>query len=112
MTAKPARLGPVSTTVRKVKEMDLSVESMAQKNANTAHRLKAVAEATKAWERAPVHVKAMAGAYVGPLLDAIYWIDHDLGILKEEARKQREALEVLIVGVAAMQPGDDEGTRL
>lgn len=31
----------------------------------------ALAEAVRAWEGAPMHVKAMAGAYVGPMLQVL-----------------------------------------
>lgn len=41
-------------------------------------RQKAVLGAAKAWQGAPGHVKAMAGAYVGPLLDAIILMGREL----------------------------------
>lgn len=40
---------------------------MAPKNDRQA----AVSEAVKAWAAAPMHIKAMAGAYVGPILAAL-----------------------------------------
>jgi hypothetical protein len=39
---------------------------------------KAVAEAAAAWAKAPAHVRAMAGAYVGPLLAALMAINEEL----------------------------------
>lgn len=45
-------------------------------------RLAAVAEAAKAWDGAPLHIKAMAGAYVGPLLEAIKAISEELDKIK------------------------------
>jgi hypothetical protein len=37
-----------------------------------------VGEAGAAWATAPIHVRAMAGAYVAPLLAAIQRIDEEL----------------------------------
>ena len=51
---------------------------MAPKN----DRQKAVSEAVKAWAAAPMHIKAMAGAYVGPLLEAIKAISEELDKIK------------------------------
>jgi hypothetical protein len=39
---------------------------------------KAVAAAAAAWAKAPAHVRAMAGAYVGPLLAALMAINEEL----------------------------------
>lgn len=41
-------------------------------------RLAAVEAAAKAWEGAPLHIKAMAGAYVGPLLKALQAISAEM----------------------------------
>lgn len=41
-------------------------------------RRTAVAQAEKAWAQAPGHIRAMAGAYVGPLLDALRAIGGEL----------------------------------
>jgi hypothetical protein len=43
----------------------------------------AVAAAGAAWAKAPVHIKAMAGAYVGPLLEAITAMNQELQSIKE-----------------------------
>ncbi len=51
---------------------------MAPKN----DRQKAVSEAVKAWAAAPMHIKAMAGAYVGPLLKAIEAINAEIDAIK------------------------------
>lgn len=45
-------------------------------------RLAAVAAAVKAWDGAPLHFKAMAGAYVGPLLEAIQAISAEIDAIK------------------------------
>jgi hypothetical protein len=37
-----------------------------------------VGEAGAAWAKAPAHIRAMAGAYVAPLLAAIQRIDNEL----------------------------------
>lgn len=47
-------------------------------------RLAAVAAAVRAWDGAPLHIKAMAGAYVGPLLEAIEAISAELDAIKGE----------------------------
>lgn len=39
--------------------------------------VQAVANAAAAWAKAPAHVKALAGAYVGPLLEAIAAINEE-----------------------------------
>lgn len=39
---------------------------------------RAVADAAAEWAKAPMHVKAMAGAYVGPLLAALMAINEEL----------------------------------
>ena len=38
----------------------------------------AVAQAVAAWAKAPVHVKAMAGAFVGPLLAVLVAVNEEL----------------------------------
>lgn len=43
---------------------------------------KTVSAASAAWNKAPAHVRAMAGAYVSPLLGALIAINHELGALK------------------------------
>jgi hypothetical protein len=45
-------------------------------------RQAAVMEAVKAWNGAPMHIRAMAGAYVGPLLEALQAISAELDALK------------------------------
>jgi hypothetical protein len=40
--------------------------------------VKEVAAAAAAWAKAPAHVRAMAGAYVGPLLAALMAINEEL----------------------------------
>ena len=42
----------------------------------------AVDTAGAAWAMAPAHIKAMAGAYVAPLLAALIAINNELGGLK------------------------------
>lgn len=41
-----------------------------------------VAKALAAWANAPMHIKAMAGAYVGPLLDAVSQTDQRVSRLE------------------------------
>jgi hypothetical protein len=43
----------------------------------------AVAYAAAEWAKAPAHVKALAGAYVGPLLEAIAAMNQELQSIKE-----------------------------
>ncbi len=47
---------------------------MAPKN----DRQEAVSKAVKAWAAAPMHIKAMAGAYVGPLLAALQAMSREM----------------------------------
>lgn len=47
---------------------------MAPKN----DRQEAVSEAVKAWAAAPMHIKAMAGAYVGPILAALQAMSREM----------------------------------
>lgn len=51
--------------------------------AEQTDRRQAVSEAEKAWEKAPVHIKAMAGAYVCPLLRAIRALSDEIDSIKE-----------------------------
>jgi hypothetical protein len=44
----------------------------------------AISTASKAWEKAPIHVKAMAGAYVAPLIEALQRINNELENLKND----------------------------
>ena len=41
-----------------------------------------VTAAINAWSGAPMHVKAMAGAYVGPLLEALTAINRELHAIR------------------------------
>lgn len=52
-----------------------------------------VADALSAWEKAPAHVRMMAGAYVGPLLAAL--VETDSRVARVEA-----AIQGLIQGGA------------
>lgn len=45
----------------------------------------AVGEAAAAWVKAPAHVRAMAGAYVGPLLAALEELDGRVQVLEAQA---------------------------
>lgn len=45
----------------------------------------AVAEAVAAWAKAPAHVRAMAGAYVGPLLAALQSLEGRVQVLEAQA---------------------------
>jgi hypothetical protein len=51
---------------------------MDQKNDRQA----AVLAARSAWDGAPLHIRAMAGAYVGPLLAALEAIGRELDAMK------------------------------
>lgn len=62
-------------------------------------RAEALQGALNAWEKAPAHVKVMAGAYVGPLLLA-------LGALGEEVEEQRCDLLALSARVANLEGAD------
>ncbi len=44
-----------------------------------------VADALAAWNRAPVHIRMMAGEYVGPILAALVAIADDVEKLKAGA---------------------------
>ncbi len=46
-------------------------------------RQKAVAQAVEAWNGAPMHIRAMAGAYVGPLLAALEAMGREIDELKQ-----------------------------
>lgn len=54
-------------------------------NENRQNTAQAVACADAAWARAPMHVKAMAGAYVGPLLAAMQAMNKELQQLQTAA---------------------------
>lgn len=43
---------------------------------------KAVGDALAAWEKAPPHIRIMAGAYVGPLLAALVAVAEEVEKLK------------------------------
>ena len=45
-------------------------------------RRAAVAEAAAAWNGAPLHIKAMAGAYVGPILAALQAMSQEMDALQ------------------------------
>ena len=51
---------------------------MAQKIGRRA----AVAGAVAAWDKAPMHIKAMAGAYMGPILEAMQAFGQELDAMK------------------------------
>lgn len=70
---------------------------MDQKNDRQA----AVLAARSAWDGAPMHIRAMAGAYVGPLLAALEAIVRELD-------QQREALELLLLA-GGLEPAAQEG---
>lgn len=42
----------------------------------------AILEAQRRWDGAPAHIKIMAGAYVGPLLEAIDAIGFELALIQ------------------------------
>ena len=44
---------------------------------------RAVVEAAAAWAKAPMHVRALAGDYVGPLLAALFAMNEELQALKK-----------------------------
>jgi hypothetical protein len=46
----------------------------------------AIADALAAWNKAPAHVKLMAGAYVGPLLAALVAIGERIEKLENQGR--------------------------
>jgi len=46
----------------------------------------AVDDALAAWNKAPAHVRMMAGAYVSPLLIALAAIANEVEALKEEVK--------------------------
>lgn len=45
----------------------------------------AVAEAVAAWAKAPAHIRAMAGAYVGPLLAALQALEARVNDIEQVA---------------------------
>ena len=51
---------------------------MAEKQTEREKTRERVAQMEAAWKAAPVHIKAMAGAYVGPLMAAIGQISNEL----------------------------------
>jgi hypothetical protein len=58
--------------------------------------IKEVAAAAAAWAKAPAHVRAMAGAYVGPLQSAINAINDELQARSDKADAMAEKLRGLI----------------
>lgn len=48
---------------------------------------KAVQTAAEKWEKAPGHIKIMAGPYVDPLLSAIKAINQELEVLQSDLIK-------------------------
>lgn len=44
---------------------------------------RAVVDAAAAWAKAPMHVRALAGDYVGPLLAALFAVNEELQARKE-----------------------------
>lgn len=52
-------------------------------------RRAAIGRALDRWESAPAHIRIMAGAYVGPLLEAVAAIERDL----EDIRAQLAQLK-------------------
>jgi len=53
-------------------------------------RQAAVAQAAAAWDKAPMHVKAMAGAYVAPLLAALAAVGAELDAMRAEIQAMKE----------------------
>ncbi len=47
----------------------------------------AILEARTRWDGAPAHIKIMAGAYVGPLLEALEAIGAEIEAMKEEGAR-------------------------
>jgi hypothetical protein len=45
-------------------------------------RRAAVAGAVASWDKAPMHIKAMAGAYMGPILEAMQALGQELDAIK------------------------------
>ena len=56
----------------------------------TKTRREALKRAEDAWDKAPAHIKVMAGAYVGPLLEALKAIDKE----SEDISRRLIALEM------------------
>lgn len=46
--------------------------------------------AVKAWERAPLHIKLMAQAYVDPLISAIGQMNDELGDIQQQLKVLHE----------------------
>lgn len=61
----------------------------------------AAQDAAKAWEKAPIHVKAMAGPYVKPLLTAVM----ALAMAAEGADARMDAM----TGIGGQQPEQGNG---
>lgn len=55
----------------------------------------AVGEAAAAWAKAPAHVRAMAGAYVGPLLAALEEMDRRVAAIEHSELRRVEKFEAL-----------------
>ena len=45
-------------------------------------RHSAVSQAAAAWQGAPLHIKAMAGDYVGPILEALQLMSQEMDALQ------------------------------
>lgn len=71
-------LGLVSITVRKGTPMGTETKSQTP--------WQALAQAAKAWDGAPIHVKAMAGAYVGPIFEVLRALASEVDGLKAAQR--------------------------
>lgn len=63
---------------------------MATKPTGISNASNAVAAACAAWSTAPLHIKAMAGAYVGPLVDALKAINTELQALRELSESESD----------------------
>lgn len=55
---------------------------MAEQDKKRAATREQVAQMQALWAKAPAHIKAMAGAYVGPLIAAISAVNEELEQLK------------------------------
>lgn len=56
---------------------------MATKPTDLPNASDAVAAACAAWATAPLHIKAMAGAYVRPIIIALEALKNDIQVLKK-----------------------------
>lgn len=57
---------------------------MEQQEKRRAATEKAAQEAAAKWAKAPLHIKAMAGEYVGPILAAVLAVNEELKGLTNE----------------------------